>query len=346
MTVLRYQKTSGITSAALTKQLPSATFTSVTAGKPGEMVDITVTAGGVNDTTALMTALGYTLFATDPSNTLAVDAAAETPGVSSVLISGGTTLTIGAVSDGQVLSRSGTTVVGTSAGTSFDIRDIIVYDHFIIGSTTTERIGQMGWQLLLTGTGADMQAAGEAGHPGIIDFGAGTVAAGRVSLYIGDSTLLNMILNTTQNQIDMEWLIRFSATALSSANNERFTVGYGDTFDAAAGVELTNGIYCEFNPSLSANFALVTSSASTRTRTATSIAVASATWYRIGISITFPGGTPTATLFINGTSRAANTANFPSTGLGIGARMDANAGTEPRFQMDYVKLTQVTNKET
>jgi hypothetical protein len=81
--------------------------------------------------------------------------------------------------------------------------------------------------------------------------------------------------------------------------------------------------------------------------TATSIAVAAAAWYRIGIRITYPGGTPTAELLINGTVRATSTAPFPSAGLALGIIMDANAtASEARYQTDYALVQQVTSKET
>ncbi len=109
---------------------------------------------------------------------------------------------------------------------------------------------------------------------------------------------------------------------------------------------MTNGVYLEFNPALTANFQLVTAAASLRTRTNSTIVAAASTWYRIGLRITYPGGVPTAELLINGTVRATNILTFPAANLGVGIRMDANAGVEPRFQVDYVKLSQVTSKET
>lgn len=240
-----------------------------------------------------------------------------------------------------------TAAVGALIGSSaFDMRDVLVWDHFIAGSQSTERLGMMGWQVLVSGTGSDMLLSSEAGHPGFVDIGVGSTAAGRGTIYLGDTANLNFALNSTQNQLDAEWLVRVNSTALSSTNNERFVIGFGDSWDAAAGVEQANGIYCEFNPSASANFRLVTMAASSATRTASNIAVAAATWYRIGLQMTYPGGVPTAKLFINGTLKATHTATIPTLGIGPGIRMDANAGTEPRFQLDYVLVKQVTNKET
>lgn len=238
---------------------------------------------------------------------------------------------------------------GGEFGSSFDIRDVLVFDHFISGNLDTDEIGLMGWRTGVAGTGADLTLTGEAGHPGILDFGCGTVAGGRAGVFLGETTgaLLHMLLSTTQGQLDIEWLVRFNANALSSVNLERFVVGLGDNLDIAAGSEQANGIYCEFDPLASANFQLTTASASTRTKTVTSIAVAASTWYRIGLRITYPGGTPTAELLINGVVRATNTLNFPTVLLAPGVRGEANVtAAEARYQVDYVRITQVTAKET
>jgi hypothetical protein len=262
--------------------------------------------------------------------------------------SGPTSLTIGTIVDGEFLKRVGTTIVSAAAsGSSYDPRDTLFDDHFIVGSQVSERMGKMGWLNISSGSGADLSVTTEAGHPGILDFGVGSTAAGRCGIWLGDTTNLNFLLNSTQNQIDMEWLVRLSATALSSANMERFFLGFGDTFDAASGTELTNGVYAEFNPALSANWRLVTSNAGTKTRTTSSGSnPTSATWYRVVLRMTYPSGVPTANLLINGTLVATHTTNIPTVGVGAGIRMDANSGTEPRFQTDYVLCTQVTSKET
>lgn len=346
MTVLRFQRAEGIMSSDLTKQLPAGTFTSMSAPSPAHMLDVTVTAGGVNDATAYMTSRGYTLFATDPANTLDQAAVAIVTPINRVKLTDNTILTVGAIADGQSVVRSGTGLVGAAAS-SFDIRDQVAFDHFIAGSTTTERVGILGWLTSITGTGADLVIGGEAGHPGFIDLGAGTVAAGRTAVYVGDSSFPLTVLAGTQNQIDMEWLVRFNSFALLTANLERLTVGFGDQFAAAAAVEHSNGVYCEFDPSASANFRLVNALATAHTRVDSTIAVSANNWWRLGLRTTYPGGVATSSLLINGVVRATSTANFPTTGLGFGIRIDAQAtANEARVQADYMKLVQVTEKET
>lgn len=346
MSVLRFQRAEGISAADLTKQIPAGTFTSMSAPSPAHMVDVTVTAGGVTDATAFMASRGYTLFATDPANTIDQAAAAIVTPINRVKLADGTVLTVDGIADGQTVVRSGSMITGAAAST-FDIRDQVAFDHFVAGSTTSERVGSLGWLTSITGTGSDLVIGGEAGHPGFLDLGAGTVAAGRTAVYIGDSSFPIDVVNTTQNQIDMEWLVRFNAFSLLTANLERFTVGFGDQFAAAAAVEHSNGIYCEFDPAASANFRLVTALATVRTKVDSTIAVTAANWWRIGLRVTYPASVPTASLLINGVVRATTALTFPILGLGFGIRIDAQAtALEARVQADYMKLVQVTEKET
>ena len=346
MTVLRFQRVECISVADITKQLPAGTFTTMSAPSPAHMVDVTVSAGGVNDATTYMTSRGYTLFATDPANTLDQAAAAIVTPINRVKLPDNTVLTMGAVADGQIVSRSGTSLVGAAAS-GFDIRDQVAFDHFVAGSVTSERIGVMGWLSSTSGTGSDLVIGGEAGHPGFLDLGAGTVAAGRTSVYVGDASFPLAVLNGTQGQVAIEWLIRFNANALLTANMERFTVGFGDQFGGAASVEHSNGVYCEFDPLASANFRLVNALATSRTRIDSTIAVTANNWWRIGLQVTYPGGVPTSSLLVNGVVRATSTLNFPTAGFGFGIRIESQAtASEARVQADYMKLVQVTEKET
>jgi hypothetical protein len=305
--IYRY-KFNFVDATRLAKAVPNSP--TLNASSPG-YVDISVDEAAKPDLDEAMALNGYSYVSTDPANTptqaLAVD-------------------------------------IGTA---SFDIRDVLVWDHFVVGSLATERIGFMGWQVLTSGTGADVVATSEAGHPGIIDFGAGTVAGGRTTLYLGNTSLLNLLLTTGQNELNLEYLVRLNANALIATSNERFILGFGDSFDAAAGGETANGVYLELNPALSPNFQLVTAASAVRTRTDTTLVAAASVWYRVVVRVSFPGGVPTGEILINGVSRCTATATLPGTRVGIGVRMDSNINSaEPRFQIDYCKLTQVTAKET
>lgn len=229
----------------------------------------------------------------------------------------------------------------------FDIRDVLVWDHLISGNISSDSFGSAGWRLIVAGTGSDQAMTPEAGHPGVADFGIGSTAAGRCAMYLGESGILNFSLLTTQNQIECEWLVKLNAAALLSTSLERIVIGFGSNFDAVAGTEHTDGLYCEFNPALSANFQFVNAVAGVRTRVDSTIPPTAATWFRIGLRITYPAGVPTVELLINGFTRVTSTVTFPSASLGFGIRGDANVNAaEPRFQVDYARLIQVTNKET
>ena len=229
------------------------------------------------------------------------------------------------------------------AGTSFDQRDVAVWEHWVTGNLTTDRAGLMGWRLAAAGTGNAQSIIAEVGHPGIVT----ATAAGRSALYLGgEAGLNNFLLSAGQNTITSEWLVRFDAASLLAANNERVTFGFGDDFESAAGTEHTNGVYCEFNPATSANFLLRTAAAATRSQVITTIPVVAGNWYRIEIRVTYPGGVPTAEILINGVSRGTLTTNFPAAVTGIGLRADANIGAGYNFDNDYVLVKQVSTKET
>jgi hypothetical protein len=229
-----------------------------------------------------------------------------------------------------------------------DMRNILIADHFVSGNLSSDSFGSAGWRLLSAGTGADQTTTPEVGHPGVLDSGLGTVVAGRSGLYLGESGIGNFLLGSTQGQIDMEWLVKFNANALSALSMTRWTLGFGDSFGAGSLVEHANGVYVDFEPGASANFRLRTAAASVRSTAGSGIAVASTTWYRIVIRMTYPGGVPTVALLINGTVVATLTTNIPSAAVGVGSRGDCGIVTaaEARFQVDYCLATQVTNKET
>lgn len=307
MPVYRYRQ-EHVSIARLSKQITGAV--SISAAAPS-YVDISAVSGSKLDLDDAMAIRGYVYVSTDPVDT-------PTAALSTDL-----------------------------GGAAFDPRDLLVFDHFVTGNNGSDTLGSAGWRVLSSGTGADVTLDGFTGHPGIIDFGAGSTAAGRVAIYLGESGAPSMLLSGTQNQIELEMLFRLNAAALLLTSNERITLGFGDQWGAAASVEHSNGCYLEFRPADAVQFRIVTANGGTRTKTSTSFTPVAATWYRIGLKITYPGGTPTFALSVNGTQLNTATANFPTATLGVGARMDAEANAlEPRFQLDYVLMKQITAKET
>lgn len=246
------------------------------------------------------------------------------------------------------MAPNGSGGVTWATNPSTDQRDILISDHFITGNITSDSFGRAGWRLLSAGTGADQTVTPEVGHPGVLDSGIGTVIAGRAGLYLGESAIPNFLLGSTQGQLDMEWLVKFNANALSALNMTRWTCGWGDQFGAASLTEHSNGVYVDFEPGSNTHFRLRTAAASTRSTSASTVTVAANTWYRIGLTMRYPGGVPTADLYINGTLAVSLTTNIPSAGVGVGSRGDSGVATasEARFLVDYCTLTQITNKET
>lgn len=264
------------------------------------------------------------------------------PNVVGIRESGGpTNLSIGAIADGQSLVRSGSTIIGASS--SFDIRDVIVYDHFMTGTTDLDEMGLMGWRIGASGTGAAVGvSAGVAGRPGIVKLQTGTNASGIADFYLGDSTTGSRILLGGTNPIVMEFLVRFPAAAdFAGANLESVMLGLGLTWTANA--ELTDGLYFRFTPGTDSFWSLVAANASTRTVRASTTAPAANSWVRLRVTTT----ASSAQFNLNGVDvGAAITTNLPTTGMGIGVKTLSNGGANASFEVDYVLVTQVTNKET
>lgn len=329
--VYRYRLDAPFTSAQLQK-LVSPTVTVQTAAG-GPVCDIQVDDTRLNDLDEVMSRSGYTRIATDPIGTPA----------SQIRIADGTILTLGALADGNFMSRSGTSLIGsTSAG--FDIRDLILFDHFISPSVATNSLGASGWAVASTGTGHDENITGEAGHPGILRLTNGTAATARTAVHMGDTTLRNIIAGGT-NTLNMEFVIS-PRVSVAAANLLRDQMGLGSGWALANPLTLTDGIYIRLEPALSSSFVgvCVSSSVATTVSLATTAVVGS--WYRLGFTYT-PGGTPSVQFKVNGANAGVPiTTNIPTSVLGPGFRTDAAAGTATDLFIDYVMCTQVTNKET
>lgn len=329
--VYRYRRDSPLNNAALTKRI--GTTVTVTQAAGGSVYDLQLDDSKLADADEELLKDGYVRIATDP---------AGTP-TTILRVSDGTLLTLGAVSDGQSFQRSGANIIGAS-GSGFDPRDMIAFDHFISGNFDTDEIALHGWRDAGAGTGHDIRFTGEAGHFGIIRLVAGTVAAARSVIHLGDAGLENILAGGT-NPITFEALVSPRGT-LASTSLEQHSFGLASGWTTAA-LLLTEGIYIRFNPLLDTFWTLVCTNASvSTTRAATANAPTLGTWDRVGFVYT-PGGTPQVQLVVNGVNEGAPiTTNIPSTVLGLGLRADAVAGPSADLWVDYISLRQVTNKET
>lgn len=325
----RYRRDAPITTAQLVRLVaPSAT---VVAGAGGAIYDIQVDDSRLADLDEILARDGYTRIATDPVGTP----------VTQIRISDGTYLSIGAVSDGQSLQRSGTSIIGAS-GSNFDIRDVVFFDHMLGSNNTTDRAGPPGWRIDATGTGNAQTITGESGHPGIFLLDAGTAGTARSAIELGDAGFENIVIGG--NSITYETLISFR-TSVAAANLLRWQAGLGSGWALANPNNLTDGIYFRLQPGTSANIFGVCRAAGSETTRDMGVAPTLGNWYRLGW--TWTSG-PSVQFRINGTNTgAAVTTTIPSVALGIGFRGDSAGGAaNPRLAVDYALLQQVTSKET
>lgn len=227
-----------------------------------------------------------------------------------------------------------------AGGGGFDIRDVIVADHFLLGAFASGSFGSADWRLSVSGTGAAVSQAPEAGHPGVARLEGGTAAAGRASVYLGDSAAGGSML-IGGNAITFEVLVKFTGLLLAT-DLELAQVGLGLEWTATG--ELLSGLYVRVVGGLTPKFELVAATAGVRTVATGTTTVLINKWYRVGFVWT-PGGAG-AQLKVNGANEgSAVTTNIPAAAVGVGFKIDGAGGTEPNLLVDYVTLTQVTAKE-
>ena len=220
---------------------------------------------------------------------------------------------------------------------------MVVFDHFLSSNEDVDELGLMGWRISTTGAGSDVDISAEGGHPGIIQLETGTATTGRAAIHLGGDSQPGTIIVSGTNEIFFECLVKFTSS-ISSADLEVGQVGLGVEVDDAG--EFLNGVYVRFDPSVSSAFALVTANSGTRTASTGSTTVVIDTWYRVGFTISDPGGTPSAQMSINGTNEgSAITTNVPTATLAPALKVDGSGGANMQMRVDYYHLKQVTDLE-
>jgi len=344
----RYRRTDIKLESSISKLIASGVFISLSSPEPGQMVDAIVDNTNTNyaiDSDNIMNLEGFTFVSENPVTSLEIDAAGEIPPVNRIRESGGTELSIGSVSNGQNLQRSGSSIIGVApgGGGSFDQRDVFLHEHFLSGNTDIDEIGVMGWRTYSIGTGNDITFfMSQAGRPGILQLNGGTAGTSRAAIALGDELGVGgrTILGGT-NPINLEFLMRFpSASDLLVANIERMECGFG--LDWNPDVQLPNALVVRYDPAASSFWSLVAANAGVRTVVSTGIAPVAGIWARCKIVFTTGLG---AELFINGASVASLNTNIPVIAVGVGIKISANSGIGCMGQWDYIIGTQVTNKE-
>lgn len=332
LTVYRYRRDAPFTDAQLVKLAGSGAAN--VAAASGPVYDIQIDNTKLADLDEAMAQAGYTRIATAPVGTPP----------SQLREGGGTLLTLGNLSDGQLVQRAGANLVGVNA--AFDIRDVLLLEHFLSQSVSSAQatVGSSGFIYNGTGTGNGLAITGEAGHPGIAALTGGSAGAARAAVFLGDTSLRNVLADGV-NPLVFECLVSFRV-GVAATNFLRCQMGLGSGWALANPNPLTDGIYFRLEPSLSGNIFGVVANTSVRTTVDLGVAAAINNWYRLGFVFT-PGGTPQVQFRLNGVDVGAPvTTNIPSQLLGVGFRADSGGSTASGLLVDYALLTQVTNKET
>lgn len=258
---------------------------------------------------------------------------------------GPTNLTMATIPDGTFLQRSGTQVVGVSPSNVFDIRDILVFDHFVSSNVDSDELGTAGWRISSTGAGNVTTLASVAGHPGIVGINPGASAGGYVSIHLGDSLTGTTFLVGGTSQIEFEAMMRFTGS-INSTDLEGVQMGFGLEWTTVG--QHSNGVFVRFFPATDTTFVMVATNGGTATTSNGTTTVALNTWYRVGFVISSPGTSPSAQLYVNGSAEgSAVTTNFPTAGIAFGQKIDgAGATTDPVAQFDYVRYIQTNDGET
>jgi len=231
----------------------------------------------------------------------------------------------------------------TLSSVAFDIRNIIVFDHFMSGSSSTDRIGIMGWNSSVGGGGATITYSGIDGRPGVINLVSGTAGNGRAAIFLGSNVIgQGRVKLGGTNPMLFEALVRFPTAAdFDAANLEQVMLGLGLAWSTDA--ELPDGVYIRYTPGVDSFWSLVTASSSTRTVVASSVAPVGGSWVRLGFSAT----ASSVQLYVNGTAHGSPiTTNIPAIELAIGMMGRSGGGLGVSLSIDYALLTQVTDKET
>lgn len=327
--ILRFRKNLSFSVEELGLQSVTGAVVSVDNPLPREVLDITIDDAVANaqaDIEEFMVSQGYALIGTDPADSLAQDAADSAAPTKQIEDGSGTVYTFPTIANGEGIARSGGSLVSTSLGGGGTNNRVLDEDWFS-GGLDQDELGAYGWRVQSGGTGSIIFRTGIAGRGAVLGGEFGTAAGARSAVYLDPQ----FRVDTDQPELLVEWLIRLE-NSLAVVDFERFTCGFGDQFGSGSGgAQHDNGVYVEFNPNDANVFRLRTASASTRSASNGTTVVALNTWYRVGVRMTYPGGTPTAHLVVNGVDEGSSlTANIPTVDVGYGIRGDAgdSVGTE------------------
>ena len=221
--------------------------------------------------------------------------------------------------------------------------ETVIYEHWMSGTVDTDEIGAYGWRHNSNGVGAKIELFGNPGHPGVLRLDGGTAASGHADIHLGDGATANYVIGGSFPTL-MEWVVRWrNSISVADLLSTIFGLGVGWGNNGP----LDDGLYVQFDPSISPNLQLIANDPGGITTVTGTTAIVLDVWYRVGVQVHPNGGSPFARLFVNGVQEGGDiSTNIPVINLGFGAKIDSNGGgTSPRLSMDYNLLQQATNKE-
>lgn len=278
---------------------------------------------------------------------------------------GPTTLAMGAVADGAVLTRSGSSVVGAAAISdtqhgsrgggslhavaSASAAGFQSAEHYDLAArrtlyareppedfrSLTSALAGTRYLSSLSGTGAAVSLLDNVGgHPGIAQQSTGTTGTGRCTIYRGAGSIFRI----GTDAVECEFIYR--VPTLSTVSEEFIhAIGWSDTLSA----EPASGLYLLYDRlGLGTTLRACSATGGTRTRTDTSVTLNAGDWIRAQIKLNAAGTSCEFWIGVNGatpTLRATLTTNLPgATSLWAWVSLLLkSAGTTSRtVDLDYV----------
>lgn len=193
--------------------------------------------------------------------------------------------------------------------------------------------GSLNWTVANTGTGAapTMLAAPNTTNQGVVSMNTGTTATGRSALYL-TSTIGTGTMRPYAGAFSQTWYLQVPVLS-TGTDRFAFRCGFGDSITA----DFANGVYFEYDDSVSANWLTKTASASTRTTTGSGVAVSAGSWVKLEIftddaSVSF-------SYAINGTTVSTISSNMPALDISPVVHVIKSIGTTARsVYVDYYVL--------
>lgn len=207
-------------------------------------------------------------------------------------------------------------------------------DDFLAGTGSAAQTGNLNWQASNSGAGAPPSILiSDPAHPGIVSLNTGTTATGRCSLFLSAALTTNT-MKPYAGSFRMVWYVQVPVLS-NGTDRFQFRMGFGDTNTA----DWANGIYFEYDDTISANWSLKTANASTRTLVNSGVAVGAGQWIKLEI---FTNNAAVSFSYaINGTTVGTINTNMPTLDVSPLISLNKTVGTVTRscyidyFVLDY-----------